>query len=85
MAVDEKTKKKSHVIVEQFLCASELTELVIQKGQEDEEKCDKDMHTAYHSLLGSINWLQSRTQFHQACYEFSRCASAAASLTVGNC
>ena len=82
--LDEKTKKKSHIVVEQSLCVSELTEIVIQKGQKDDEKCDKDMNTAYRSLLGSINWLQSRTQF-QACYQFSRCASAAASPTVGDC
>ena len=82
--LDEKTKKKSHIVVEQSLCVSELTEIVIQKGQKDDEKCDKDMHTANRSLLGSINWLQSRTQF-QACYQFSRCASAAASPTVGDC
>ena len=81
---DEKTKKKSHIVVEQSLCVSELTEIVITKGQKDEEKCDKDMHTAYRSLLGSKNWLQSRTQF-QACYQFSRCASAAASPTIGDC
>ena len=80
---DEKTKKKSHIVVEQSLCVSELIEIVIQRGQKD-EKCDKDMHTAYRPLLGSINWLQSRTQF-QACYQFSRCASAAASPTVGDC
>ena len=54
------------------------------KGQKDEEKCVKDMHTTYRSLLGSINWLQSRTPF-QACYQFSRCASAAASPTIGDC
>ena len=82
--LDEKTKKKSHIVVEQSLCVSELTEIVIQKGQKDDEKCDKDMHTAYRSLLGSINWLQSRTQF-EACFQFSRCASAAASPTVGDC
>ena len=82
--LDDKTKKKSHIVVEQSLCVSELTEIVIQKGQKDDEKCDKDMHSAYRSLLGSINWLQSRTQF-QACYQFSRCASAAASPTVGDC
>ena len=64
--LDEKTKKKSHILVEPSLCVSELTEIVIQKGQKDDEKCDKDMHTAYRSLLGSINRLQSRTQF-QAC------------------
>ena len=44
---DEKTKKKLHIVVEQSLCVSELIEVVITKGQEDEEKCDKDMHTAY--------------------------------------
>ena len=80
--VDEKTKKKSHITVEQSLCVSELTEVVIPKGLKDEEKCDKDLHTA--SLLGSINWLQSRTQF-QSCYQFSRCASAAAAPTIGDC
>ena len=42
------------------------------------------MHTAFRSLLGSISWLQSRTQF-QACYQFSRCASASASPTIGDC
>ena len=40
--------------------------------------------TAYRSLLGSINWLQSRTRF-QAYYQFSPCASAAASPTIGDC
>ena len=82
--IDEKTKKKSHITVEQSLCVSELTEVVIPKGLKDEEKCDKDLHTAYRSLLGSINWLQSRTQF-QSCYQFSRCASAVASPTIGDC
>ena len=41
-------------------------------------------HTSYRSLLGSINWLQSRTQF-QACYQFSRLASASAAPTVAHC
>ena len=82
--IDEKTKKKSHITVEQSLCVSELTEVVIYKGLKDEDTCDKDLHTAYRSLLGSINWLQSRTQF-QSCYQFSRCASAAAAPTIGDC
>ena len=43
-----------------------------------------EFHTAYRSLLGNINWLQSRTQF-QSCYQFSRCASAAASPPIGDC
>ena len=83
-SIDEKTKKKSHITVEQSLCVSELTEVVIPKGLKDEDKCDKDLHTAYRSLLGSINWLQSTNQF-QSCYQFSRCASAAASPTIGDC
>eukprot|EP00435_Cladocopium_sp_Y103_P051075 s568_g15.t1 len=32
----------------------ELTEVVIPKGMKDEEKCDKDLHTAYRSLLGEL-------------------------------
>ena len=76
--MDEKTKKKSHITVEQSLCVSELTEVVVPKGLKDEDKCVKDLPTAYRPPLGSINWLQSRTQF-QSCYQFSRCASAAAS------
>ena len=82
--IEEKTKKKSHIAVEQSLCFRELTEVVIPKGLKHEEKCDKDLHTAYRSLLGSINWLQPRTQF-QSCYQFSRCASAASSPNIGDC
>jgi len=82
--ISEKAKKKSHTTVEQSLCVSELTEVVIPKGFKDEDTCDKDLHTAYRSRLGSINWLQSRTQF-QSCYQFSRCASAAASPAIGDC
>ena len=41
------------------------------------------MHTAYRSVLGQLNWLQSRTQVH-LCYKFSRCASAASSPTIGD-
>ena len=36
-----------------------------------------------HPVLGQLNWLQSRTQVH-ICYKFSRCASAAASPTIGD-
>ena len=82
--LDEKTKKTSHIFVEQSLCVSELNEIVIRRGQKDEEKCDKDMHNANRPLLGSINWLQSTTQF-QACYQFSSCPSAAANPTIGDC
>ena len=61
-----------------------LIEVVIPEGLKDEEKCDKGLHTACRSLLGSINWFQSTTQF-QSCCQFSRCASAAASPTIGDC
>jgi len=43
--IDE--KKKSHITVEQSLCVSERTEVVIPKGWTDKDKCDKDLHTAY--------------------------------------
>ena len=76
--------RRNLITVGQSLCVSEPTEVVIPKGLKDEDKCDKDLHTAYRSLLGSINWLHPRTQF-QSCYQFSRCASAAASPTIGDC
>ena len=43
--IDEKTKKKSRITVEQPLCVSELTEVVVPKGLKDEDKCDKDLST----------------------------------------
>ena len=47
----------------------------------DNIACTAYMHTEYRSVLGQINWLQSRTQF-QAVYLFSRCASAFASPKI---
>ena len=41
------------------------------------------MNTRYRSLLGQKNWLQGGTQF-QCCCKFSRCASMAASPTIGD-
>ena len=77
---DDKTKKKKYIGVTQKLNVEELEEIAIPRGSTDSEGCSKEMHTAFRSLLGSINWLQSRTQ-SQACYQFSRCASASASPT----
>ena len=76
--------KKKYISVDQKLCVSELEEIVIPKHLKDADLCDKALHTSYRSLLGSINWLQSRTQF-QACYQFSRLASASAAPTVLHC
>ena len=80
----EKTKKKRYVGVTLKLNAEELEEISIPRGSHDSEGCNKETHTAFRSLLGSISWLRSRTQF-QACYQFSRCASASAAPTVGEC
>ena len=70
--------------IDQKLFVSELEDVVIPKHLKDGDVCDKSLHTSYRSLLGSINWLQSRTQF-QACYQFSRLASASAAPTIGHC
>ena len=76
--------KKKYISIDQKLCLSELEEIVIPKHLKDSDACDVSLHTSYRSLLGSINWLQSRTQF-QACYQFSRLASASAAPTVSHC
>ena len=41
------------------------------------------LHTAFRSIVGQVNWLQSRTQF-QVCYRFSRSASCCASPTIAD-
>ena len=81
---DEKTKKKKYIGVTQKLAVEELEEISIPRGSNDSEGCSKEMHTAFRFSSGSINWLQSRTQF-QACYQISRCASASAAPTIGDC
>ena len=81
---DEKTQRKKYIGVTQKLNVEELEEITIPRGSSNSEGCNKETHTAFRSLLGSINWLQSRTQF-QACYQFSRCAPAGAAPTTGDC
>ena len=82
--VNDAQGNKKYISIDQKLCVSELEEIVIPKHLKDGDACDKALHTSYRSLLGSINWLQSRTQF-QACYQFSRLASASAAPTVAHC
>ena len=77
-------KKKKYISIDQKLSVQELEEISIPKPLKDTDLCDKQLHTSYRSLLGSINCLQSRTQF-QACYSFSRLASASAAPTIGHC
>ena len=65
-----------HIKIDQSLAIDDLEEMVFDKSLKDNIECNPVLHTAYRSVLGKINWLQSRTQFH-ACYKFSRAASAA--------
>ncbi len=71
------------VVVDQDKAVEELSEIEVPKGTSDATPCDAKMHTEFRSVLGSLNWLQSRTQFH-ICYAFSRAASASASPTIGD-
>ena len=82
--VNDAQGNKKCISIDQKLRVSELEEIVIPKHLKDADACDEALHTSYRSLLGSINWLQTRTQF-QACYQFSRLASASAAPTVGHC
>ncbi len=80
----DKQGNKSHITVDQKKCIDELHELSFDKSLADGTACTPQLHTGYRSVLGMLNWLQSRTQF-QIAYSFSRCASAAASPTIGHC
>ena len=71
------------IAVDQDRAIEELTDIVLDKSLLDTQKCNPQQHTAFRSLLGSLNWLQSRTQVHIA-YKFSRAASAAAAPTIGD-
>ena len=81
--IDRLDGKKKHIRVDQETKVEELAEINFDKSLRDDITCTRDLHTQYRSLLGQINWLQSRTQF-QSCYLFSRCASASANPTIQN-
>ena len=61
----------------------ELEQIPMERSTKEDLHGIPAMHTRYRSLLGQKNWLQSRTQF-QCCYKLSRCASKAASPTIGD-
>ena len=67
--------------VHQNVAIDELQEITFDKCLKDDTPLTPQMRTAYRSVLGQINWLQSRTQFHIG-YQFSRCASKASSPTI---
>ena len=69
--------------VSQERAIEELEEIPVEKNTKEDPHCIPAMHRRYRSLLGQINWLQIRTQF-QSCCKFSRCASKAASPTIGD-
>ena len=73
----------SYIEASQHEAIDELKEIPVERNTKEDFGCTSTMHTMYRSLLGQINWLQSRTQF-QCCYKFSRCASKAASPTIGD-
>ena len=68
--------------VHQNVAVDELQEIAFDKSLKYDTPLTPQMHAAYRSVLGQINWLQSRTQFHIG-YHFSKCASKAASPTIG--
>ena len=74
---------KRFIQVDQEKKIEELSEVTFDTSLRDAIQCTPDLHRQYRSVLGQINWLQSRTQF-QSCYAFSRCASAAAAPTIGD-
>ena len=70
-----------YINVHQNVAIDELQEITFDKYLKDDTPLTPQMHTAYRSVLGQINWLQSRTQFHIG-YQFSRCAFKASSPTI---
>ena len=70
-----------YINVHQNVAIDELQEITFDKHLKDDTPLTPQMHTAYRSVLGQTNWIQSRTQFHIG-YQFSRCASKASSPTI---
>jgi hypothetical protein len=71
--------------VDQAKAIESLTEVKLDdKNLPDNTPCTPQLHTEFRSVLGSLNWLQSRTQYASA-YKFSRSASASAAPTLGDC
>ena len=76
-------KQGPYISCDQKLAVDAVEEIKFEKHLKDNVACNPQMHTAHRSVLGQLNWLQSRTQVH-LCYKFSRCASAASSPTIGD-
>ena len=72
-----------YIEVSENLTTDELEEIPVERNTKENFCCIPSMHTMYGSLLGQINWLQSRAQFPH-CHNITRCASMAVSPTVGD-
>jgi len=73
--------RENSLVVDQDKGVEELKEIELDKNMKDDTPSTPELHTEFRSLLGSINWPQSRTQFLTG-YRFSSCASASASPTI---
>ena len=71
-----------YIEVSQDKAIDELEEIPVGLNTKEDLHCTPPVHTMYRSHLGQVMWLQSGTHF-QCCYKMSRCASMAASPTVG--
>ena len=76
-------QNEPYIEVNQYKAIEELEEIPVERNTKEHLHCTPSMHTNHRSLPGQISWLQSRTQF-QCCHKFSRCASMAASPTIGD-
>ena len=74
-------REKDQIDVDQERGIDDLAEVIYDNKLDPDLACDADLHHQFRSGVGSVYWLQSRTQY-QACYQFSRCASALAAPTT---
>ena len=80
---DKGAASAAHIEVSQQLAVDDLYEIKFDKSLKDSVACTPFLHTEYRSVLGMINWLQSRTQY-QTCYKFSRAASQQAAPSIAD-
>ena len=55
-------KRRRYISVDQKLAVDAVEEVTIDKTLEDSVQCNPQLHTAYRSVLGRLNWLKKRTQ-----------------------
>ena len=73
-----------YIEVSQEKAMEELEEIPVERNTKEDLQCTPARHTMYRSLLGQINWLQSRTQFHVAASSPGALQWQLASPTVGD-